>query len=394
MMSLDDRNIEHAFDMRHFVPFVQPMVDLRVGRIAGFEMLVRWMHPSKGLLLPEKFVGLIQDGSFSWKVTEAMLSQTCRAAAGWPDHLFLSVGLSDSQLQEGIERRIATTAARAGFPMNRLIIAINGATIGRDFHRTRKVAEEIRRLGARISLDDFGTSQSDLAHARGLPLDQIRLDAGLTEAMTHGHSGWLVVANVLELGRSLGLSTVGKGIGKEAQLDMLGLLNCDVGQGELLGTPTRLEVAQTRTADPDWNVVTGFPTLSAMPNADLSFSTLWGLKETLELRSRGSRNIGLCTFDQDRRYRKVNKMLADINGRLITAHLGHVVGDILPSHRAVAVNAYLERVLSGEEGIKYEIEKRADHAASAHFLVSLEPIRDRRNTVTGVACVMENMTKP
>lgn len=175
---------------------------------------------------------------------------------------------------------------------------------------------------------------------------------------------------------------------------MLGLLNCDVGQGELLGTPTRLEVAQTRTADPDWNVVTGFPTLSAMPNADLSFSTLWGLKETLELRSRGSRNIGLCTFDQDRRYRKVNKMLADINGRLITAHLGHVVGDILPSHRAVAVNAYLERVLSGEEGIKYEIEKHADHAASAHFLVSLEPIRDRRNTVTGVACVMENMTKP
>jgi diguanylate cyclase (GGDEF)-like protein len=227
----------------------QPLIELRTGRLVGVEALARWLHPERGLLGADQFIGLATDSGMIVPLGNHLLEQACRQAAAWrrisPAAPYVSVNLAARQLhQAGLVGFVAELLDRVGLPAARLQLEITEhAVIGTD-RKVIATMSALARLGVRIAIDDFGTGYSNLACLRGrLPLHGLKLDGtfaqGPAPAIRPSDAEFL--ATVVSIGRTLGLTVTAEGIETAAHARRMRAAGCEIGQGWHLGRPMRAE---------------------------------------------------------------------------------------------------------------------------------------------------------
>ena len=219
----------------------QQQVDVRTGRVAGVEALVRWQHPRLGLLEPARFLGPAEAHGLIGALTDEVLAQAVGQLATWRVHhpdLRMSVNLSPSNLQDtALPDRLAALLAAAGVPAGALTLEVTETVLLADPERSRAVVAALRTLGVDISIDDFGTGYCSLAYLRELSVSELKLDRSFTADLLRDARTEAIVASVVGLARRLGLRVVAEGVEDEVTLARLAELGCDLTQGFLHGRP-------------------------------------------------------------------------------------------------------------------------------------------------------------
>lgn len=235
-----------AIEQDQLLLHLQPKVEIKTGCIAGVEALVRWQHPRRGLLLPDKFIvaaehtGLI--GPLTRWVLIAALTQ-CQEARRRGMPLRASVNLSarslhDPRLPDLIEHALKTTGAEA----QQLTLEVTESAIVLDPQRAEHTLTTLSRMGTRLSIDDFGTGYTSLASIKRLPVDEIKIDKSFVAEMGKDKKNAMIVRSVIEMGHNLGLTVVAEGVETKEVHDALAVLGCDEAQGYLISAPQPCEL--------------------------------------------------------------------------------------------------------------------------------------------------------
>jgi len=221
----------------------QPIIDLGTERIVGFEALVRWNHPTRGLVPPNDFIPLAEETDLIVPLGAVVLEKACRQARfwreAWPDgHLVMSVNLSPRQFADpGLVASIAEVLLQTGLEPAALELEITETTVMDQSEVGVRALADLRALGVRIVLDDFGTGYSSLAYLRDLPLDTIKVDRSFMTKLDDTDPNVAIVQAVLSLAHGLGITVVAEGIETARQAARLRELGCDLGQGYLWSRP-------------------------------------------------------------------------------------------------------------------------------------------------------------
>ena len=235
-----ENDLRHAMERDELRLVYQPLVDLQSRRIIGAEALVRWDHPTKGLLLPGVFIDLAEETGLIVPIGRRLLKQACEQAAEWSRHGYsirVSVNLSPRQLSEpGVNQDIEDAIVSANLDPALLCIEITENTLMRE-DAAAAVLERIRQLGASISVDDFGTGYSSLAYLQRFALDELKIDRTFVRELGQEASASAIVSAIVGVARALGLSVVAEGIEEREQLEELQGMHCDIGQGYFFMRP-------------------------------------------------------------------------------------------------------------------------------------------------------------
>jgi diguanylate cyclase (GGDEF)-like protein len=222
------------------VVHLQPQVDLVDGRPAGVEALVRWEHPSRGLLFPGDLLPAAEQAGLLRPLTDAVLELALTAAASWwpTDAVPVSVNLAAANVNDlDLPTKVLAALARHGLPPAALTLELVEDTLMADPERGRQVLADLRRLGVRTSIDDYGTGYSSLAYLRQLPADELKLDRSLTADVGSDPRAAAIVEHTAALAHALGLRLVAEGVEDEATCRMLAQLGCDIAQGYAIARP-------------------------------------------------------------------------------------------------------------------------------------------------------------
>ncbi len=226
-----------------FVPYFQPIIDLTNSEIVGFEALIRWHHPGRGILFPNTFIQIAEDTGLIKRLGREVLFETCRYAAEWlqdfPPHRLRHVAINVSGRQ--LEHADLVSEVREAIETHHLdpTIIVLEITESVLMHNVGQAVEQLTRLkelGVRIALDDFGTGYSSLSHVHRFPIDILKIDRSFIEGMDKADGSALVRA-IMGLANALGLKVVAEGIEKAGQLGELQKIGCPLGQGYYFGRP-------------------------------------------------------------------------------------------------------------------------------------------------------------
>jgi diguanylate cyclase (GGDEF)-like protein len=233
-----EREIKGAIAKGQIVPYYQPLVDLATQTTLGYEILARWLHPTRGVLPPLLFIPIAEDTGSIGDLTYSLLAQAVEDAKDWAPELYLSMNLSPRQFADPLlAQRILAILAAASFSAPRLEIEITETAVVQRLEEAKVTLQALRNLGVRIALDDFGTGYSGLHHLRELHLDTIKIDRSFVTDMLEKPEEAKLVEAIIGLGHVLGLKTTAEGIETQEVLDRLTELGCDAGQGFLFGRP-------------------------------------------------------------------------------------------------------------------------------------------------------------
>ena len=228
--------LRRAILLDQVTPKYQPIVALRDAKIVGFEMLGRWNHPMLGDIPPSVFVPLAESFGLIGVLSEQLIRKACVAALTWPEPMFVTVNVSPLQLRDrALPALIRSILAETGLPPLRLEIELTESALIEDFDLAHKILVDLKSTGIRLALDDFGTGYSSLRHLLGLPLDKIKIDRSFVGTINSVLASRKIVAGVIGMAHSLGLSIVAEGIEEVEVAGILKLLGCDLGQGWLYG---------------------------------------------------------------------------------------------------------------------------------------------------------------
>ena len=231
--------VRQALEASEFVPYYQPKICLDTGAIIGFEALLRWRHPRKGVLGPQKFGQIFEDPDLSVAIGERMLELTTRDMANWRasgcafGHV--AVNVSSGEFARGeLPDRVLNALDAAGLPPECLVIEVTETVfLGRTAETVRRSLQTLHQAGVLIALDDFGTGYASLSHLRQFPVDRIKIDRSFVQDIEHDEDDAAIVRAVINLGRSLGIETVAEGVETAAQATYLRNNGCDFAQGFL-----------------------------------------------------------------------------------------------------------------------------------------------------------------
>jgi diguanylate cyclase (GGDEF)-like protein len=231
-------DLQHAMTHDEFELFYQPLIDLAEDRICGFEALLRWHHPTRGMLDPNQFVPLTEEMGLIVPLGEWALREACREANRWPDDVKVAVNLSPVQFRyRDLVATVADALAASGLPARRLDLEITEAVLLHDNDEVLGILHGLRALGVRISMDDFGTGYSSLSYLRSFPFDKIKIDQSFVRDLSHSADAAAIVRAVARLGSSLGMATTAEGVETDDQLARLRAEGCTEVQGFLFSRP-------------------------------------------------------------------------------------------------------------------------------------------------------------
>ena len=232
-------DLRRAFACGQFELHYQPLIGLAEGRIAGFEALLRWRHPERGMISPAEFVPVAEDIGLIVGIGEWVLRQACAEAASWPEHIKVAVNLSPVQFRSRhLVQAVISALAQSGLPASRLELEITETVFLAETEANLATLHQLRDLGVRISMDDFGTGYSSLSYLRSFPFDKIKIDRSFVQDLAHRPDCLAIVRAISGLGRSLNITTTAEGVESAEQLDWLRAEGCNEGQGFLF-SPAR-----------------------------------------------------------------------------------------------------------------------------------------------------------
>jgi diguanylate cyclase (GGDEF)-like protein len=212
----------------------QPLINIADKRVSGFEALLRWYHPERGLVPPGAFIPLAEDIGLIGRIGAWVLKQACADAMAWPDDLCVAVNVSPVQFKSRtLILDLAAALGSSGLAPHRLELEITESAILQDTEATFNTLHEIRDLGVRISMDDFGTGYSSLSNLGKFPFHKIKIDQSFIRDLRHQGEAAAIVTAVLGLGKSLGMVTTAEGVETDAQLKDLIAQGCTEAQGFL-----------------------------------------------------------------------------------------------------------------------------------------------------------------
>ncbi|VFR17587.1 diguanylate cyclase/phosphodiesterase (GGDEF & EAL domains) with PAS/PAC sensor(s) [plant metagenome] len=220
----------------------QPIFDSASRQLAGFEALLRWNHPERGLVPPMQFIPLAEQTELIVPLGAWVLENACAEAARWPESWYLSVNLSPIQLEKvQMVRDVRTVLDRTGLAPERLELEITeGVLVAAAGGEISRLAE-LRRAGVKVAIDDFGTGYSSLGYLHQLPFDTIKIDRSFVRDLETDPGAQAIVGTIVELSRRLEREIVAEGVETEGQYAALAALQCQRVQGWLLGKPMSAE---------------------------------------------------------------------------------------------------------------------------------------------------------
>ena len=221
----------------------QPILDLRTKRVIGVEALIRWRHPELGLISPAKFIPVAEKSGFIFELEEFILSQSLKEMAllSNPD-LFLAVNFSGRQFRDPrLPEKIEAALKSFDFPPEKFILEITETAAMENAERSRKILSNLRGVGIKIALDDFGIGYSSMKYLIEFEVDKIKIDRSFVTAMLKSEKALKVINTVIELSHGIGVSCLAEGIENKEQLEKLIGLGCDEGQGFYFARPMGLE---------------------------------------------------------------------------------------------------------------------------------------------------------
>ncbi len=237
--------LRDAIERNQLLLHFQPKVEIRTGRLAGTEALVRWQHPRRGLLMPDRFIGTAEHTGLMapltrWVLTDALTH--CQGARREGIRMGVSVNLSarslhDARLPEMVEIALKT----AGAEPSQLILEITESAIVLDPTRAQETLAALSHMGVRLSIDDFGTGYTSLASIKNLPVNEIKIDKSFVAGMLTDKNDAMIVRSVIDLGHNLGLNVVAEGVETQEMFDALAALGCDEAQGFYISKPQACE---------------------------------------------------------------------------------------------------------------------------------------------------------
>jgi diguanylate cyclase (GGDEF)-like protein len=231
-------DLRHALQAGEFELFFQPQIDLSTRRIAGFEALLRWRHPTKGLVPPDRFIPLAEETGMIVPIGEWVLRQACSAATAWPDDLRVAVNLSAVQFKSrNLVSAVAGSLSESGLQPNRLELEITETVMLQDTDITLATLHQLRAKGVQIAMDDFGTGYSSLSYLTRFPFDRIKIDQSFVRELSTRTDCITIVRAVTTLGHDLGIAITAEGVETEQQLDALERAGCTEVQGYLFSPP-------------------------------------------------------------------------------------------------------------------------------------------------------------
>lgn len=224
---------EEQFELHY-----QPQVALPEGRLTGFEALIRWRHPQRGLLTPACFLPVAERLGLMRPIGAWVLREACRAAAGWGGGLRVAVNIAPSQFEDGtLVEVVGQALAASGLDPRALELEVTETVLLASGDSALGQLLALRRCGVGIAMDDFGTGHSSLTQLRVFPFDRIKIDRSFVTDLPSGGDAAAIVRAVTGLGRSLGIAVTAEGVETEAQLQELLKEGCDAAQGYLFGHP-------------------------------------------------------------------------------------------------------------------------------------------------------------
>jgi diguanylate cyclase (GGDEF)-like protein/PAS domain S-box-containing protein len=238
-------DLQRALDRGEFEVRYQPIVDFATGAASGMEALVRWRHPTRGLLPPIEFIGVAEESGLIVPLGKWVLAEACRQTASWraaypeASGLSVSVNLSTRQLLEpDLVLQVREVLAETGLDPSALVLEITEGSLMQDAGTTAVKLHHLKELGVSLAIDDFGTGSSSLAYLRQFPIDLLKIDKSFVDQVTTvGSQGPALVRAIIELAQTFHLQTVAEGIEESEQLDELRLAGCHSGQGYLFAKP-------------------------------------------------------------------------------------------------------------------------------------------------------------
>jgi diguanylate cyclase (GGDEF)-like protein/PAS domain S-box-containing protein len=237
-----EADLRVALERGELVLHYQPLFRLTDGKLTGYEALVRWQHPTRGLLLPDSFIELAEQTGLIVPLTRWALQTACEQRAAWQERsrvpLEVAVNLSFINLQDrGVVDDVGSALEAFRIAARDLVLEVTESTFLRDYRVPSEVLHELKELGVRLALDDFGTGHSSLSRLSELPFDSVKIPRPFIQGLGHNNSHFALAQGIVDLGHRMELSVVAEGIETPTQLSRVRAIGCEVGQGFHLATP-------------------------------------------------------------------------------------------------------------------------------------------------------------
>jgi diguanylate cyclase (GGDEF)-like protein len=254
-----ERDLRKALPAGEFELHYQPVINLASGDISGFEALIRWNHPEKGMISPAAFIPLAEETGFIVPIGAWVIRQACATAAKWPGDLSVAVNISAAQFRScGLLQVIVGALATSGLHPTRLEIEITETVLLQNRDTTLAVLRQLRELGIRIAMDDFGTGYSSLTYLQCFPFDKIKIDRSFVKDITENTGSLNIVRAVAALAKGMGMTATAEGVETSEQLDRITSEGCSEMQGFLFSRPLpALEIERLFLSGPKARKATG-----------------------------------------------------------------------------------------------------------------------------------------
>jgi diguanylate cyclase (GGDEF)-like protein len=237
-----EHDLRRAIEGEQFELHYQPQIDVLTSRITGMEALIRWNHPTLGMLWPQHFIRVAEEAGlimaiWEWVFVSSLIQHNAWRQEGLPP-MTISVNLSSVQFADGgLAARVKEIVNVIGVPMEHIELELTESALVQDFERAQVTLQQLRNLGIKVAIDDFGTGYSSLSYLRKLPLDKLKLDHTFTADAVESEEGAAIARAIIAMAQSLKLKVVAEGVETQQQIDVLSEMGCTTMQGYLLSRP-------------------------------------------------------------------------------------------------------------------------------------------------------------
>ncbi len=370
--------IHAAIEQRHLRPAYQPIVDLRTGALASFEVLSRWTDPIVGEISPAEFIPVLERLHLMDEFLEMQLQRACSEAVEWAGEFSLSFNIAPSQLaQPNLAGRIAAAIASTGFALDRITVEITECSLFSDFERAGSNLRALEAQGVKVAIDDFGVGHSSLARLEAFPFRQLKIDRCFVHELQSSPSKRRITAAIIGLGQSLGITVVAEGVESHAEETVLRRLGCELGQGWLYGPALAAgdasNVVQLRP-----------PCCKSRPSLDDSpFQQLFQLR-TLYAQA----PVGLALLDRKYCHVRANDQFAAMHGMSASNLEGLSVHEVMHGQTLATVLRVLRESLGTDAPIVQQ-----HRLSGREILVFCSRVKDVCDEVIGFSVVAIDITE-